>query len=1073
MRRGFRWFRILALTTVLVLAGFLFYWHQTGLPEFVKTALLETLHHHGLDLQFQSLHFRWDRGLIAREVSFGRDQLLTGPRLTAGEVHMVLDAGAALRGRLQINLLRLQDGRIIWRFGEQPSAPRPLQLSHLQCELLIHESVWELRQLSGEFYGAQFHIHGVLSNALAFSRQWAETQAPSTSGPSASARAHQRMREFAHALTNYQFQGKPTAELSFQLDALHWADARLEWQAQFAGAQTPWGYGEQLGLRGRRLPAAAPSDRATLELEITAAVFSNRWGKVEQGRLMAQLPTSTNGWWNTNGLATLTARRWVSSPWQAEEIEMSLQITPASTNVGWRSQKLETPQFTCGPLQLRVISPEQRHGAPHFWEVKAELAQVAIPEIGQTQKGRLHTWVALAEKWPPTPRILRGQTWLEGWQAGHVATGLTAQVTWDATLATNAVESLTNTNLNEWQRWAPLTLQWHLTLATAKVDRVMVQRLENQGAWAAPTLTVSNLQAQLASGSVTFSGSLNAENRALQATVNSTCDLQDFAVYLPPSWQKVWRDLCWEQPPRLSASLSTRLPEGQTSLTNWWAAESPFTRGQVSGEIGPVQWRQLALTHLVFQTEWNGRQLTVPHLEAQAGSNQLKATMTLAPDGEIQSDLDWKGLADPLVPLLPPSALRALSLWKMEQPPELHLRLAGNWHRPDSWRASGRIRAAHFAFRDVDFEALESRFFYASNVLTFHEPRVRRAQGEAAARKVEADFNCHMVFLREARGEVDPMAVAQAIGPHVVKTLAPYRFGGPVKAEVSGDIPMHGELGARVDFHLAGTPFEWWRFHASNLTASVLWRDQTVTITNWFADFHGGRLEGHLYLDFSSHRDTAMEMTFSLGQIQLAGLMADISERTNRMEGLLSGHLKAHALANDWNSWNGSGRVELKDGLIWEIPIFGLFSPILNALSPGLGNSRAREARGSFVIQNSVIYTDDLVIQAAGYNLKYRGTVNFDYAVDARVEAELLRETKMVGPVLSLFFKPFTKLFEYRVTGTLAQPKTKPVYIPNIFMKLLTPFRSLRELLQSDSEPAPPAPATPPAPPPSTPPPSS
>ena len=49
---------------------------------------------------------------------------------------------------------------------------------------------------------------------------------------------------------------------------------------------------------------------------------------------------------------------------------------------------------------------------------------------------------------------------------------------------------------------------------------------------------------------------------------------------------------------------------------------------------------------------------------------------------------------------------------------------------------------------------------------------------------------------------------------------------------------------------------------------------------------------------------------------------------------------------------------------------------------------------------------------------------------------------------------PVTKLFEYKVTGSLAQPKTEPVYlIPKLVMMPFHPFRSLKELLQEDSGP--------------------
>ena len=57
----------------------------------------------------------------------------------------------------------------------------------------------------------------------------------------------------------------------------------------------------------------------------------------------------------------------------------------------------------------------------------------------------------------------------------------------------------------------------------------------------------------------------------------------------------------------------------------------------------------------------------------------------------------------------------------------------------------------------------------------------------------------------------------------------------------------------------------------------------------------------------------------------------------------------------------------------------------------------------------------------------------------ALVQAELFRETWGIGPVLSFMLWPVSKVFEYRVTGTLDQPRSEPIFIvPRI---LLMPFR--------------------------------
>jgi hypothetical protein len=67
--------------------------------------------------------------------------------------------------------------------------------------------------------------------------------------------------------------------------------------------------------------------------------------------------------------------------------------------------------------------------------------------------------------------------------------------------------------------------------------------------------------------------------------------------------------------------------------------------------------------------------------------------------------------------------------------------------------------------------------------------------------------------------------------------------------------------------------------------------------------------------------------------------------------------------------------------------------------------------------------------------------------VDARVEAELLRDTWIIGRVVSLALWPVTKMLEYEITGTLDQPKSEPVYIPRLLLMPLSPFQTLEDLL--------------------------
>jgi hypothetical protein len=116
-------------------------------------------------------------------------------------------------------------------------------------------------------------------------------------------------------------------------------------------------------------------------------------------------------------------------------------------------------------------------------------------------------------------------------------------------------------------------------------------------------------------------------------------------------------------------------------------------------------------------------------------------------------------------------------------------------------------------------------------------------------------------------------------------------------------------------------------------------------------------------------------------------------------------------------------------------------------VTPGLalGNSRATEADGKFVMTNGVIFTDSLDIRSLTMRLQYVGTVDLAQNVDARAKAQLLRNMPVLGWLVSTALSPVSKMFECRVTGTLGQPKPEPVYVPGFLLAPLHPIQAMEK----------------------------
>jgi hypothetical protein len=256
-----------------------------------------------------------------------------------------------------------------------------------------------------------------------------------------------------------------------------------------------------------------------------------------------------------------------------------------------------------------------------------------------------------------------------------------------------------------------------------------------------------------------------------------------------------------------------------------------------------------------------------------------------------------------------------------------------------------------------------------------------------------------------------------------------------------------------LHFDLDGGPFHWWKFNLPHITGHVHWAGEHLTLENVQCSFYGGQAAASAAFNFQPKQGTDFEFAAAITNALLHDLIADVSSPTNRLQGLFSSKLVVNqANTEDWRSVQGFGDLNLRDGLIWDLPVFGIFSPVLNSVSPGLGNSRASAAAGTFNITNGVIRSSNLEIRSTAMRLQYRGTVDLESRVNAHVEAELLKDMWVVGPVISTLFWPVSKLFESKVTGSLADPKTQPIGpVPKIVLIPFHPLRTLKGLFPEEA----------------------
>jgi hypothetical protein len=628
-------------------------------------------------------------------------------------------------------------------------------------------------------------------------------------------------------------------------------------------------------------------------------------------------------------------------------------------------------------------------------------------------------------------------------------------------MATREDTPATDAGWAGWARIAPYQFDWTADAGALKADQFDAESVHCAGRWDAPGLDLRELRARLYRGAIDARARLDAATREFSFDAESDFDVKRFSPLLTEKAREWLANFSWDAPPRLRATGVLTLPAWTNQSPDWQADIRPTVRlaGEVTLDNAAFRGIQSGWTRASFtytNLVWH-----LPDLEARLPDGRLRLALT---SSDVTRDFHFRLHSDlfPRVtlPLLDEKARHGLDLCGFGAPPVIRGDLWGRWHEPDRIGFRGSVELTNFSFRGQSADALVTELDYTNRVIECISPQVWRGTQTVSAAGIRVDFPAMRMFITNGFSTIEPRVVTRAIGPVVDKVMEPYRFLDPPTVRINGFVPMRNPRDADVRFDCVAGGFSSWKFNVPRAAALVHWLDNTLTVTNATADFYGGAVDGWARFVFEDGHGAEFAFGANVTNASLRRLMADVAPTTNHLDGALTVQLTVtNAYTDDWDSWHGHGRARLRDGLIWQVPIFGVLSRPLDAIFPGIGNSPVTEGTARFGIVRSVISTDNLEMRAPTMRLQYRGTVDFNAMVKARVTAEPLRDTWLIGTVVSKALWPVAKIFEYKITGTLREPEAEPLYIPKILMLPISPFRTLEELFK-------PSPVVPDAPPP-------
>jgi len=1011
---AFKWCRVTVLLVVLLVVAAVTYLQLVGLPDFLKNPLLRALRQRGFEAEFASARLGWGPSIVIENAAFSTTNQDSGPRLSAEWTQLNLNAAALLHARLQVDSFQILKAGL--RLPVAPTNEEPLRLTEVDLSVtLASNNVARLNNGSAWSRGVRIHLNGEIRNFLSM-RDWKFNLPSFPTAPSVPAVGEPKP---AAQLTAWQvlrsiyFTGTPELNLHFDADGEDENTLRAELRFAAAGTQSPWGQTGLLNLRA-----------------VCARLISSGKTPLFQTRFQAHA---------------------VTTPWAASrDLSVSIDL----------SRDAETNFLADVRLDGHEASANWRSTSGSNW--------VRVADLRWDGASTLPALMSMPATFTGTLSVTQTES---GW--GSVGSA-------SLVLRTRHVDdsSPLDPAWGQWNQIKPFTLDCQVQATNILTPKLKLDRVAVQVGWHPPRLTVDKLEVVMYRGQLSAGGELDVASRQLQIRAAVNFDPHQISPLLSGPAQH-WISLYdWEAPPSLSAGLRFVLPPWtnriELSRIELWPEESRDSI-QLSGDfsVGRGAFRGIAVTSAQSHFAYTNRVWNVSSLRV-AG-----------PGGSLGLDYDWSDVTDAYhfrfdskldpaiaLPLLTEPQQRAMSQASFADKPEIQGEVWGNWKIPAAIGAAATLSTGHFLVRGETVNQLRAHVEYTNLFLQVSQFSLAHDTGRVELPLATVDLASNVFFITNASSSIDPEVVRRALGKIAPPFMNDVHFGSPPLVKASGSFIPNNDLGTDLHFIIQGDHFRWNFLNADSAQGAVHYHARTVDVTNIQTSFYTGRVQGWITLEWAQGRGTWFGSDWILRDVDIGALASDLTAKNTKIEGKLDGHLalSAPAEASDTNLF-GFGNVRVHNGLLWDIKLFGIFSPILNTIAPGSGRSRAREASASFTITNGVASTDDLEIRSSGFRLLYRGTVDSRKHLNARVQANLLRDTPVLGNFLGWMFTPLDKLFEYRVTGTLQKPIMQPLYIPKAFMAMLRPFRTLKELLPPTTSTKPsvtPPPSTAPSPPPST-----
>ena len=364
------------------------------------------------------------------------------------------------------------------------------------------------------------------------------------------------------------------------------------------------------------------------------------------------------------------------------------------------------------------------------------------------------------------------------------------------------------------------------------------------------------------------------------------------------------------------------------------------------------------------------------------------------------------------------------------EPPLGHLELGAMVDDWDSFYINIQAVANEVAFRGVECSSINATTTYRQGRLRLDPVAVVR-DGAVAKGMVDVDFRRDLLKF-DVEGGLPPAAIEDVACPKLdlfgdeIATRGEVRIAG--RGVVDWGTMQQTDFTATVQADRLEVPVG----IAEGFEATVSGKGPWISVQDADFSLYGGDASGNFRIELNPETQ-AMPYTFEveLAKVDLKQFVEFFVEGERDVNGRLNGRMQGEAdmSTNFFAVANGSGSVQVADGQLADLPLFKGFSKVVRKVIPGFKTFSITCLDGDFKIENGVCSSEKLQFTGDVMSASGRGSYHPDTGFDAIVQAHMLSDSGL-AKVIRAITDPLTKIFEMRLTGSLADPSWKLEALP-------------------------------------------